>query len=198
MSSYNPITAKKYREANREHRRLQSKEWHLKNKDRELAYRKKYYSENKEKMNLYKNAYRQTEKGKLAHRKQEQERYYKTNYYEKNKDRILARGKEWRLDNKHLCLAQSARRRLRNKLAGGLSKEIIQMVYEDNIKKYGTLTCCLCFERIEFGQDSLEHLMPLIRGGNNDYNNLGVAHLTCNLRKNKKTVEEWEAINAKG
>jgi len=72
-----------------------------------------------------------------------------------------------------------------------LTKEIIQRVYEDNIKKYGTLTCCLCFKPIEFGKDSLEHLTPLSRGGSNNYDNLGIAHLVCNIRKQTKTLEEW-------
>lgn len=76
-------------------------------------------------------------------------------------------------------------------LDGDLKTETVQMVYEDNIKKYGTLTCYLCLKSIEFGQDSLEHKTPLSRNGNNDYNNLSVAHLKCNLKKGKKTEEEF-------
>lgn len=36
---------------------------------------------------------------------------------------------------------------------GELTIQQIQLVYEDNIKKYGTLTCYLCEKPIEFKKD---------------------------------------------
>lgn len=77
------------------------------------------------------------------------------------------------------------------KNAGKLSIKIIQQVYEDNIKLYGTLTCYLCCKPIEFGKDHLEHKTPLVRGGTNVYSNLAVACQGCNCKKNKKTEEEY-------
>lgn len=72
-----------------------------------------------------------------------------------------------------------------------LSIETIQLVYEDNIKKYGTLTCYLCELPIEFGKDELEHKIPLTRGGNNLYENLAIACMNCNCKKNNKTEKEY-------
>jgi len=86
-----------------------------------------------------------------------------------------------------------ARRRDRFKLAGELTIKTVQLVYEDNIKKYGTLTCYLCEKPIEFKNDHLEHKTPLSRGGTNEYNNLGVSCAKCNQRKFTKTVEEFLA-----
>ena len=74
---------------------------------------------------------------------------------------------------------------------GELSVKTIQMVYEDSIKRYGTLTCYLCLKAIEFKQDCLEHKLPLSRGGTNVYENLGVAHCICNSEKGNKTEEEY-------
>lgn len=85
-------------------------------------------------------------------------------------------------------------RKHREKLLGKLSLKTIQMVYEDNIKKYGTLTCYLCLEPIEFKQDSLEHKTPICRGGTHEYNNLAVAHRSCNSRKKEKTEEEYRRV----
>ena len=79
----------------------------------------------------------------------------------------------------------------RRKKAGQLSIKTIQLVYEDNIKQYGTLTCYLCLQPIKFSNDSLEHKMPVIRGGTNEYNNLAVACRSCNSKKNTKTVAEY-------
>lgn len=72
-----------------------------------------------------------------------------------------------------------------------LTTQIIQRVYEENIKQYGTLTCYLCLKPIEFGKDHLEHKTPISRGGSNEYENLAVACQACNCRKHTKTVEEF-------
>jgi len=77
---------------------------------------------------------------------------------------------------------------------GILSIQTIQQVYEDNIKKYGTLTCYLCLKPIEFKQDCLEHEIPLSRGGTNAKDNLSIAHRSCNCKKHTKTVEEYMKI----
>lgn len=77
------------------------------------------------------------------------------------------------------------------KAAGPFTKQTIQAVYEDNIKKYGTLTCYLCLNPIEFGDDTLEHKIPISRGGTNAYENLAIACYKCNSSKKDKTVEEF-------
>ena len=74
---------------------------------------------------------------------------------------------------------------------GDLPMERLQMVYEDNIKKYGTLTCYLCELSISFGEDALEHKTPISRGGTNEYYNLGIAHRKCNNKKYNMTEEEY-------
>jgi 5-methylcytosine-specific restriction endonuclease McrA len=74
---------------------------------------------------------------------------------------------------------------------GLLTKKMLQDVYEDNIKKYGTLTCYLCKKPITFEEDSLDHKIPASREGTNEYSNLAIAHLKCNKKKSTKTVEEY-------
>jgi 5-methylcytosine-specific restriction endonuclease McrA len=81
-----------------------------------------------------------------------------------------------------------------NRHNGDISVETIQLVYEDNIKKYGTLTCYLCELSIEFGKDVLEHKTPSAKGGTNCYNNLAIAHRSCNSNKGDKTEEEFKAV----
>ena len=83
----------------------------------------------------------------------------------------------------------------RRRVQGGpaLTKKMIQRVYEDNIKFYGTLTCYLCEKEVCFGEDSIDHKVPLSRGGTNAYSNLAIAHRSCNCKKNSKTKEEYDA-----
>jgi len=72
-----------------------------------------------------------------------------------------------------------------------IPKKIVQRVYEDNIKQYGTLTCYLCGEEIEFGKDSIDHIKPVMLGGSNDYDNLKIAHKSCNSQKHAKPLEKY-------
>jgi 5-methylcytosine-specific restriction endonuclease McrA len=69
--------------------------------------------------------------------------------------------------------------------------KIKQMVYEDNIKRYGTLTCYLCSEPIEFGKDTFDHIIPVCKGGSDDYSNLAIAHRSCNSKKNAKYLDDF-------
>jgi len=106
----------------------------------------------------------------------------------KDKNYIKNRMRSWRKNNPFIVKLHSNRRRT---LEENLTTTIIQQVYEDNIKKYGTLTCYLCLKPIGFGQDALEHKTPLFRGGTHDKDNLDIAHRYCNGSKGKKTYEEY-------
>ena len=123
-------------------------------------------------------------------------------WYLKNKSYNNDRRKEWRhkkgISKKYCPRGERVpnkfhRKANRAKLdyPGEISAKIVQMVYEDNIKIYGTLTCYLCQESIEFGKDTLEHRIPASRGGTNEYKNLGVAHSSCNNKKHQLTEEEF-------
>lgn len=106
-----------------------------------------------------------------------------------SKNRAIWLSKNIDKERRRKVIAQHKRR-----ASGVLDKNIVQMVYEDNIKLYGTLTCILCLKSIEFGKDSLEHKNPICRGGDNSYSNLAVSHLDCNIRKSRRTVEEYQIL----
>lgn len=79
------------------------------------------------------------------------------------------------------------------RIAGGepLTVELVQRVYENSIKLFGSLTCYLCYEHIVFGKDNLEYKIPLSRGGMNEYANLGVACCSCHYKKGEQTEMEY-------
>jgi len=99
--------------------------------------------------------------------------------------------RRWGARNPFKVKAGTYRRKSLMEKAGILTIQTIQQVYEDNIKKYGTLTCYLCLKPIEFKKDCLEHKTPLSRNGTNKYENLAVAHGSCNNKKHSKTEEEY-------
>lgn len=166
---------KQYYQKNREKIKARVKAYTLKNLDKYREYWKEYDREHRNltKQSEYGRKYNATEHGKVMNKlARERNRFSRNIYYQ---------------------------RRCRN--LRSLTVEVAQQVYEENIKKYGTLTCELCFKPIKFGQDSLEHFHPVSRkdeypGDINEYKNLGVAHgpkskENCNTRKNNKTLKEW-------
>jgi 5-methylcytosine-specific restriction endonuclease McrA len=103
----------------------------------------------------------------------------------------LNKQREWSKNNKDKIKLMHQKRLAVKKAGGILENGVIQKVYEDNIKEFGTLTCIYCIEKIAFGKDTLEHILPLSRGGTNDYENLSIACNICNSTKKQRTIEEW-------
>lgn len=117
-----------------------------------------------------------------------------SDYGKKTRKTRSIKDREYRRSHKHVGKAAGARRRSRIKKAGNLPTERVVKVIEASIKKYGVLTCYLCYKAIEHNKWTLEHKIPLSRGGTNEYRNLGVAHTYCNSSKNNKTEKEYREM----
>lgn len=60
------------------------------------------------------------------------------------------------------------------------------------INKYGAV-CYYCeIPFVSMKEVTLDHAVPLSRGGSNELDNLRLAHLSCNQLKNDMTAEEFE------
>jgi 5-methylcytosine-specific restriction endonuclease McrA len=181
---------KQQRKINKEKYRKYIKIWYQLNKEKIIERSKQWVKDNKDRRKLY----LENNKEKLR----ENSKIYKLTHPEKvkewannwknnpNRKKII---KLWRQSPKgKYCLKKyDNNRRIKEK---DLTIEIIKNTYEDNIKQYGCLTCYLCLKPIEFGQDSLEHKIPLSKGGNNKRENLDIAHRLCNSKKGTKTLDE--------
>ena len=158
------------------------KEWRLRNRSYLKRYRRRYFSE----YCLRENYKEQRKISQFRKYFREYRRQWKIN----NPEKYRQSSKAWaglnrvKLNFKHKYYA-----RKRKGLIG-----VIQRVYEDNIKQYGTLTCYLCLKSVGFGEDNLEHKMPISRGGDNEYANLAIAHKSCNCKKHNKTEEEYRKL----
>ena len=72
-----------------------------------------------------------------------------------------------------------------------VSKKKWKSLYREQIKIH-TCYCYLCGKLIEKEKDlSLDHQMPLSRGGQNTPENWRPSHKQCNSDKGSLTYEEW-------
>jgi 5-methylcytosine-specific restriction endonuclease McrA len=157
----------------REQRNAHDRKHYSENKEKVLERNRKWAKANPEKIKV--KTKERSHKHYLANKEKLKERHKK--YYVENKEKWRGYGKNPLV--KRAVQAKDARRRY----PGEISTEDVCRLYVDNIKHFGVLTCYLCGGIILDGQDSLDHKIPIRRGGTNEYSNLGVAHLKCNLRK---------------
>ncbi len=194
---------------------LYNKEYYKKNRDRLREYSARYCKENKDKIRdrtkRYQVEYNKKHKDEIKeyrdNYRMEHKEYFKI-FLKKwrhtkgvNKSYNNLSGlckidrkrycKEWKIKNRFKIKVYNFNRRTLEKNAGKITVNTIQLIYEANIKKYSTLTCYLCLKSIQFGQDCLEHKIPLSRGGSNEQDNLAIAHRSCNCAKHDKTLEEF-------
>jgi 5-methylcytosine-specific restriction endonuclease McrA len=164
-------------------RKKYMKEYYSKNRERLLVLMKKYRNENKEEIKPAKSRWYEKNKELAKNRAKI--------HYQKNKEHHHMLAYKYRIDNPEMSRLYT-KVVLSNKRGNGkINIKILQMVYEDNVKKYGTLTCYLCLKQISFGDDSLDHKTPTSKGGLNTYDNLGIVHRKCNCIKFNKTYEEY-------
>lgn len=148
-------------------------------------YKAKYRAENKETIRAYTRAYqeRQNEVTR-AWRERNREKVLEgcRQHYRENIDQVRAYYRE----NKEAFLIRLRNRRARLREAEGshTSKEISQM-HEDQ----GGL-CAYCGVDLN-GEFHVDHMVPISRGGRNDWTNLAVTCPFCNWSKNDRTAEEF-------
>jgi 5-methylcytosine-specific restriction endonuclease McrA len=169
----------------------EKKEWRLAHKDLLKSYYKKFHERQEKKR----------EKKYPGKQKELWEKHYAANtekvkarakkYNTENVKKHSEATKKWRRKNPEMTKAAKHRRRVSEASGGILSPATVKAVYEDNIKRFGTLTCYLCLKPIAIKEDHLEHKTPVSRGGTNEYTNLGISCCKCNSQKGRKTLEEF-------
>jgi len=188
---------KQYYQDNKEHIAKQIKQYRQGHKEYFAEYNKQYRQGHKEYFAKRDKRYAREHKEYIAKRDkqyyQDHKEYFaewQKRYAQDNEARIKKYQKQWcqTLVGKASRKASKARRRA---LTKDLKTATILRIYNENIKKYGVLTCYLCFKPIIDNDDCLEHSTPVTREGSNKYENLGIAHKSCNSKKYTKTLEEW-------
>jgi hypothetical protein len=152
------------------------REWRDENHEALNERRRENYSANREEIREQKRIWREANRKRIN----EQQRRWRVNnpgYW-----------KKWATRNREKARAAvRKRRRLRHAAAGEINSDIIWQMYDDQ----GGL-CAYCEEPL-FGTFHADHMLPLSRGGADDWSNIAVACPRCNHSKNKLTTEEFVA-----
>jgi len=98
-------------------------------------------------------------------------------YYQKNKERLLAKQKEYYNNNKILWTLKAHKRR-----ANGLGYITVSTIKDLKEKQKGK--CAACFKKLN--KYHIDHIVPLSKKGTNDKSNLQLLCAPCNLEKHAK------------
>lgn len=104
-------------------------------------------------------------------------------YREKNKASIKDSFNAWRARNPERDIARTQHRRARKKGNGG---EYTADEWKALCQQYNN--CCLACNRDDVTL-TVDHVIPLIRGGSNDISNIQPLCKSCNSKKNTKIID---------
>jgi len=171
-------------------RKLYNKEHKAEIKLYRDKYNKTYYQKNREKAITYSNQYRKNNEQKV--KESSKKSYLKTIntrkiYLINNKQKIKKQQSEWYYlikDTKHyrnIIKARNTKRRHLEKNAGNFTAQD----WKEVLEKHGEY--CLHCGSVE--HITVDHVVPLSKGGSNTKDNLQPLCLSCNCSKGTKTMD---------
>lgn len=169
--------AKEYKILHQAHLTEKNKEYYLANKPEILKKQKVYTDAHKERLTLYKKNYHFINKERLIKKAVEWGR--------NNKEKRKIIKKKWRDNNREKTNFLTKQYIYRKKGAGGYAT--FKQVHELYEKYLGLCVYCGLNKAT-----SIDHVIPISRGGNNNIENLLPACVSCNSKKRDKLLSEWK------
>ena len=135
-----------------------------------------WYYKNREKVLAQKKAYRL--------KKLEEDPDFNRKKYAKYAEKNRARAKAYAKAHPEYRLSFEAKQRAAIRAPGAEKVSIAVLYIRDN------KTCTLCHTHVKRSEWSIDHIIPLAKGGTHTYRNTALAHKLCNSRKRDKVVTQ--------
>ncbi len=171
------LRKKKYQQENKEKVRFGFLRWVSENKEKKAETDRKWAEQNKDKTKA--NHARWRSKPENAAKVAENSRRWRLDNPEKSKEQET----RWRQENPEMSIAKTHRRRAN--IRGSESRYTAQE-WRNLVKKYNNK--CLCCGRSDV-KLTVDHVIPLSKGGRNDISNIQPLCLSCNDKKGTKKTD---------
>ncbi len=189
-----------YRKANKETIKVQRQAYYKKNREKLLIKLRVYAETHREEANAYAKAYRKAHLEKIKAKnkawrlanKEKQKAYHKV-YCEVHRKEANATSKAWRKANPDKMRTNDHKRRARER------KVPYETIDEKQVYLRDGWICQHCKKKVNKKLKwpdpicaSLDHIVPLIKGGRHIYSNVQLAHLSCNASKKANILLQGE------
>lgn len=154
---------------NRENRATYMKVWREKNKERRAATRRVWNENNKEKRALSRRAWGQ-----------------------KNKEKVAADNRVWIATHPEIARRHTHKRRAQKRNARIGDPKLISK-WEKSWRSKKSVRCYWCSKRVSPKKCHADHVVALANRGEHSVENLCISCASCNLSKNSKPLESWNA-----
>lgn len=177
---------REYRAENSDRYRDHSRRWREENKERVREYNRDYYSKNYDYFSAKSKAWKSSNPDEVAE--------YNKSYYEKNSEYFKEYRRQWAAANPEKIRASQQRRRTR--IEGAFVEDVLINVLIER----GEGNCGICGKEFlpgtEYGDPlypTVDHVIPISKGGQHSYENTQAAHFSCNSRKSSK-LDGWQGL----
>lgn len=198
---------KKYNSENKEKHKEYLKEYNKQNADKRREYNQKYYKENRDVLlkrqkeydvvnHEHKLEYMRGYYHKNKERINEYNKKYHIGYYIKNKEKIQEYKKEYSKTDKSKFIHKIKHSKRRAQMEATNVKDVITqkqwetIIYEQN-KRCAMCKCLFNENRVP----TMDHIVPLSRGGLNSSDNIQALCGSCNSKKNNRLdyglIQTW-------
>ncbi len=167
-----PEKIKAYRDANREKRNAQAKEWKARNLERHLMKLAEWRRNHKEEIKSYMK--------KRYEANAEEERIKSQEWRNANPKKLREQGSRYRQENVIKILDKNAKRR------AVLKGATVEKVDRGEIYIRDNGICGICKTHVPLHEVTLDHIIPLSKGGKHSKRNIQLAHRSCNSAKGSK------------
>ena len=158
-----------------------SRIYKLRNREKLREYQKRRYQRDSKKIK----AYQKTRYANDVTFRENQNKAYKKWVIE-NREQDNTRKRLWAQNNPQARQAKDAARRQRQNNAKSF------VVFASEITKLRSGSCFYC--GLQEGLMTIDHIVPLARGGSHSIGNLVGACKSCNSSKGAKTITEWQKV----
>lgn len=159
-------------EHERQVQRLASRRHYERHRDELLVARRAYRADNRAAINA--------ERRERRSAKREHARTIYRKWSGANRDKVAANARRWAVAHPEQRRTIAATKRARRRGAR------TEKVSPDVVYKRDGYICGLCGEPVAKSDASLDHIIPISRGGEHSYRNVQTAHRRCNSKKGAK------------